>query len=62
MTAPRTTSRDIRRHRHRTTETGLVALVRASGPAYPQVLTGTLSYPVAEDQDGDVLKVFSGKT
>jgi hypothetical protein len=43
------------------TETGLVALVQASGPAYPQVLAGALSYPVADDQDGDVLKVFSGK-
>lgn len=43
------------------TETGLVAIVQASGPDYPDVLARALGYPAAEDQDGDGLKVSSGE-
>jgi hypothetical protein len=43
------------------TQTGLVAIVQASGSDYPQVLARALGCPVADDQDGDPLKVSSGK-
>jgi hypothetical protein len=43
------------------TETGLAAIVQASGPDYPGVLARALSYPVDDDQDGDTLKVGSGE-
>ncbi len=43
------------------TETGLVAIVQASGPNYPDVLARALGYPVADDQDGDALKVGRGE-
>jgi hypothetical protein len=42
-------------------EMGLIAIVQASGPDYPEVLARALGYPVADDQEGDVLKVLSGK-
>jgi hypothetical protein len=42
-------------------ETGLIAVVQASGPDYPGVLARALGYPVADDQDGDALKVGSGE-
>ena len=40
---------------------GLVALVQASGPDYPDVLARALRYPDAGDEDGDTLKVSSGE-
>lgn len=43
------------------TDTGLVAIVQASGPDYPDVLAKALGYPVTDDQDGDALKVGSGE-
>lgn len=44
-----------------TTDAGLVALVQASGPDYPDALAGALGYPVTGDQDGDALKAGSGE-
>jgi hypothetical protein len=38
---------------------GLVAIVQASGPDYPDVLARALDYPDAEDEDGDTLVVSS---
>lgn len=32
---------------------GLVAVVQASGPDYPEVIARALGYPVTDDQDGD---------
>ena len=43
------------------TDTGLVAIVQASGPDYPDVLAKALGYPDTDDQDGDALKVGSGE-
>jgi len=43
------------------TGTGHLAFVQASGPHYPDALARALSYPVADDQDGDVLEAASGK-
>jgi len=43
------------------TQTGHAAVVQASGPDYPDVLARALGYPVADDQDGDVLTVDSGE-
>ena len=43
------------------TGTGLVAIVQASGPDYPDVLARALGYPVTDDQDGDALKAGSGE-
>jgi hypothetical protein len=43
------------------TDTGLMAIVQASGPDYPDVLARALDYPVAEDEDGDALNVSSGE-
>lgn len=43
------------------TDAGLVAIVQASGPDYPDVLARALGYPVTDDQDGDVLEVGSGE-
>jgi hypothetical protein len=43
------------------TETGLVAIVQASGPDYPEVLARALGYPVANDLDGDTLEAPSGE-
>jgi hypothetical protein len=40
---------------------GLVAIVQASGPDYPDVLARALDYPDVDDQDGDTLMVGSGK-
>jgi hypothetical protein len=40
---------------------GLVAIVQASGPNYPDVLAIALDYPDAEDEDGDTLLVRSGE-
>jgi hypothetical protein len=40
---------------------GLVAIVQASGPDYPDVLARALDYPDAEDEDGDTLRVSSGE-
>lgn len=37
-----------------------MALVQASGPAYPGALTAAPEYPAAEDEDGDILKAGSG--
>jgi hypothetical protein len=44
-----------------TTEAGLVAIVQASGPDYPDVLARALGYPVTDNQDCDALKVGSGE-
>ena len=43
------------------TETGLIAIVQASGPDYPGVLARALDYPATEDEDGDALTVGSGE-
>ena len=43
------------------TRTGHVAFVQASGPDYPNAPARTLSYPVADDQDGAVLEAASGE-
>lgn len=43
------------------TEADLVAIVQASDSDYPEVLTRALGYPVADDLDGDTLKVPSGE-
>jgi len=43
------------------TETGLVAIVQALGPDYPEVLARALGYPLDDDQDGDALTVGSGE-
>lgn len=43
------------------TDTGLVAIVQASGPDYPDVLARALGYPVTDDQDGGTLKAGSGE-
>lgn len=40
---------------------GLVAIVQASGPNYPDVLARALGYPDVADEDGDMLKVSSGE-
>lgn len=40
---------------------GLVAIVQASGPGYPDVLARALDYPDVEDEDGDMLRVSSGE-
>ncbi|WP_433174730.1 hypothetical protein [Actinoallomurus sp. CA-150999] len=40
---------------------GPVALVQAAGSDYPDVLARALSYPDAEDEDGDTLNVRSGE-
>jgi len=43
-------------------ETGIVAIVQASGlPDYPEVLARALGYPDTDDLDGDTLKVASGE-
>jgi hypothetical protein len=44
------------------TDAGLVAIVQASGPDYPDVLARALGYPVTDDQDGDALKVGQRRT
>ena len=43
------------------TGTGLVAIVQASAPDYPEALARALGYPDADDQDGDTLKTPSGQ-
>jgi hypothetical protein len=43
------------------TETGLMAVVQASGPDYPEVLARALGYPADGDQDGDELRAASGQ-
>jgi hypothetical protein len=43
------------------TETGIVAIVQASGPDYPEALARALGYPNADDLDGDTLKAPSGE-
>lgn len=43
------------------TDAGLMAIVQASGPDYPDVLARALDYPVTDDQDGDALKAGSGE-
>ncbi|MEV3978175.1 hypothetical protein [Nonomuraea sp. NPDC049758] len=40
---------------------GAIAVVQASGPDYPRVLTDALRYPDADDEDGDPLIVHSGE-
>jgi hypothetical protein len=40
---------------------GLVAIVQACGPDYPDVLARALDYPEVDDEDGDTLKVSSGE-
>jgi hypothetical protein len=40
---------------------GLLAIVQASGPDYPDVLARALDYPDAEDDVGDTLHVSSGE-
>jgi hypothetical protein len=40
---------------------GLVAIVQASGPDYPEVLARALDYADVDDEEGDMLKVSSGK-
>lgn len=40
---------------------GVVAIVQASGPDYPDVLARALDYPDAEDDDGDTLNVHSSE-
>jgi len=42
-------------------EAGLVAIVQASGPDYPDALARALGYPAADDQDGDAIAVSSGE-
>jgi hypothetical protein len=42
-------------------EAGLVAIMQASGPDYPDVLAWALGYPETDDQDGDMLKVGSAE-
>jgi hypothetical protein len=41
--------------------TGVVAVVQAWGPGYPDVLAAALGYPVSEEEDGDALTVGSGE-
>ncbi|HEY3958848.1 MAG TPA: hypothetical protein VGM53_36260 [Streptosporangiaceae bacterium] len=41
--------------------TGLVAIVQAAGPDYPDVLSRALDYPDAGDEDGDTLTVSSNQ-
>jgi hypothetical protein len=43
------------------TGAGVVAIVQASGPDYPEVLARALRYPAEEDEDGDALAVGSGE-
>jgi len=43
------------------TKSGLVAVVQASGPDYPDILARALAYPVEDDQDGDELTADSGQ-
>lgn len=43
------------------TASGVVAIVQAAGPDYPDVLARALGYPEAEDEDGDTLGVRSGE-
>jgi hypothetical protein len=40
---------------------GIVAIVQACGPDYPDALARALGYPDADDEDGDTLKVSSGE-
>jgi hypothetical protein len=40
---------------------GLLAIVQASGPDYPDVLARALDHPDAEDEVGDTLHVSSGE-
>src|SRR5215831_4826145 len=40
---------------------GLVAIVQAAGPDYPDVLARALGYPDVDDQAGDTLNVSSGE-
>jgi hypothetical protein len=40
---------------------GLVAIVQAAGPDYPDLLAKALEYPDADDQDGGTLEVSSGE-
>jgi hypothetical protein len=42
-------------------EAGLVAIVQASGPDYREAVARALAYRVADDEDGDELKVPSGE-
>src|ERR1700739_1604251 len=42
-------------------ESGLLAVVQASGPDYPDILARALASPVEDDQDGDALTVDSGQ-
>ncbi|MGH3296199.1 MAG: hypothetical protein ACRDP7_30820 [Trebonia sp.] len=42
-------------------QSGLLAVVQASGPDYPDILARALAYPVDDDQDGDALTVDSGQ-
>jgi hypothetical protein len=43
------------------TKSGLIAVVQASGPDYPDILARALAYPVDDDQVGDALTVDSGQ-
>jgi hypothetical protein len=40
---------------------GLVAVVQASGPDYPDALTRALEYPDVDDEEGGTLNVSSGE-
>jgi hypothetical protein len=40
---------------------GLVAIVQASGPDYPDALARALEYPDVDDEDGGTLNVSSGE-
>ncbi|WP_211267076.1 hypothetical protein [Nonomuraea candida] len=42
-------------------EDGGIAVVQASGPDYPRVLTEALRHPTTDDDDGDPLVVHSGE-
>lgn len=44
-----------------TTASGLMALVQAAGPDYPDALARALGHPDAEDDDGETLNVPSGQ-
>jgi hypothetical protein len=40
---------------------GVVAIVQAAGPDYPDVLARALDYPDVDDEDGDTLMLSSGE-
>jgi hypothetical protein len=42
-------------------EAGIVAIVQASGPDYPDALARALGHPDADDLDGDTLTAASGE-